>query len=97
MAGTARYASPKEHRKHLCKVSGESILWTTNIDEALEFVLKARSFLCTIIIGDGMYDEVIRGRNMVEHFRSACPHVRSLIVVEKFGVWASAFAAQLEA
>lgn len=43
-----------------------------------------------------MYDELMSGILMADVFLRACPNVRSLSVSEKLGVWASAFAMQLD-
>lgn len=52
--------------------------------------------LDTIIIGDGLYDEVRNGKDVVIDFHAACPNVCSLSVVGEDDTWASAFGEKLE-
>lgn len=52
--------------------------------------------LSTIIIGHEVYKKYTNGADMVGDLLAACPNVRSLSVVEDHGLWASAFATQLE-
>lgn len=86
-----------ERRQYKWKVPREGVLWTDSIDVAHDFVLgTAGESLRAIFIGDGMYDELRNGRDLVDNFVDACPNVRSLSIVEKCGGWASAFAMQVE-
>lgn len=87
------------HELQLYKWKGpkQGVLWTDSMDKALDFILTGGGeSLRTLIIGDEMYDELISGKTIVDVFHRACPNVRSLSVVENFGVWSSAFAVQLE-
>lgn len=73
------------------------MLWTDSVDIVDEFVVRAGGeFLHTIIVGDEIYDEVRKGRDIVRNFLTACPLVHSVSVFEKSKQRPPVFRMQLE-
>lgn len=86
-----------EHRAYKWEFPDEAMLWTSGMEVAHDFVVRAGGeALRTIIIGGHMYDEARYGREMVGDLLKACPNVRSLSAIDPFGIWSSALASQLE-
>jgi len=86
-----------EHVFYKWKKRSGAMLWTDDINEAHQFILKAGGVsLHTIIVGEDTFDEAVNGTEMVDHFVAKCPNVKSLSVVENFGLWVSKFGKQLE-
>jgi len=72
-------------------------LWTNNIHAARKYVLAGGGeYLTTLVIRIG-HDEIEKGGDqLINDFRTHCPNLKSLSIMDKDSSWVNAFGKQLE-